>query len=49
MEATAGVIGEKEIEEKEEEEVPILDDRVVETEGLIREYQMNAKPTHTTI
>ena len=44
-----GVIGKKEEEEREEEEVPILDDRDVETEGLIREYQRNAKPTQSTI
>ena len=29
--------------------MPILDDRDVETEGLIREYQRNAKPTQSTI
>ena len=43
-----GVIGEEE-DEKEEEEVPIQDDMYVETEGLIREYQRNAKPTQSTI
>ena len=36
------------IQEREEEEVPILDDREVETEGLIREYQRNTKPTPST-
>ena len=29
--------------------MPILDDGEVETEGLIREYQRNAKPTQSTI
>ena len=29
--------------------MPILDDGEVETEGLIREYQRNAKPIQSTI
>ena len=29
--------------------MPILDDRDMETEGLITEYQRNAKPTQSTI
>ena len=40
-----GIIGETKEEEREEEEMPILDERDVETDGLIREYQRNAKPT----
>ena len=44
-----GVIGETKKEEREEEEVQILDERDMETERLIREYQRNAKPTQSTI
>ena len=45
-------MGEKEEEEREEGEegeMPILDDGEVETEGLIRKYQRNAKPIQSTI
>ena len=36
------------LREREEEEVPKLDDRGVETEDLIRGYQRNSKPTLST-
>ena len=36
-------------EEREEGGMPTLEDEEVETEGVIREYQRNAKPIQNTI
>ena len=37
------------VREREEKEVPKLDDRDLEIEGLIREYQRNDEPTQSTM